>query len=58
MDTIGSGPNLSQALSRLRNLFPCIDIKRWLVYLIYTASHNNVPSHRPPAERVAWIFPP
>ena len=25
---------------------------------IYTAFHNKVPSHRPPAERVAWIFPP
>jgi hypothetical protein len=24
---------------------------------IYTAFHNYVPSHRPHAKRVAWIFP-
>jgi len=24
----------------------------------YTVFHINVPSHRPPAQRVAWIFPP
>jgi hypothetical protein len=32
----------------------------WILELgfwIYTAFHNYVPSHGPPAERVAWILP-
>jgi hypothetical protein len=46
------------------NLFSHIILKRAHFFLtnimngIYTAFHNNVPSHGPHAERVAWILPP